>query len=323
MNPLCAAAFAIAVAVIVQIVFPGEPVYHAGWYNVLLAGALAATLSAGRRQFMKRRSVRTRGGIAILLAGTAVVAISGVAGGLFAPDNETVVGAPGQRVAIESLGTIVFPIATADSEPVKSVTLERPLHAAMEVGERSRLAGSFILHALPRSVVYVEARDIRGGRLTITQPEGSAFLSPVLLMQHRQTIAGMDLPFDSFNVPAAHRVVKAVLFTSEQAEMLQRGDGQLGAPAVLFAVDDENDRPLPNGIALSRGEGPVRAGGLILRGGVASYPAVEVVAVPNVFATAFGTLLLLGGALALLARHDGANVAQDDAAFGELDALRR
>jgi hypothetical protein len=135
------------------------------------------------------------------------------------------------------------------------------------------------------------------------------------LMQHRQTIAGMDLPFDSFNVPAARRVVKAVMFTPAQAAMLLRNGARLGEPAVLFAVDDENDRPLKNGIGLSAGGRPMRAGGLILRGYVADYPALEAVAIPNIFATAFGTLLVLGGAVALLAGHDRSNVSQDDAAL--------
>ena len=178
---------------------------------------------------------------------------AGVASGLLAPDNQTVVGAPGQRVRVESLGTIAFPIATGNAEIVTSVTVERPFHGALEVGERSRFAGNFILHTQLRSVVYVEARDLRENRLTITQPEGTAFLSPVLLMQHHQTIAGMDLPFDSFNVPAARRVVKAVMFTPAQAAMLLHGGARLGEPAVLFAVDDENERPLPHGIATECG----------------------------------------------------------------------
>lgn len=302
---------------------PGKSLYHAGWYNVLLAALVAVTLVAGRRQFVRKGSKRARGAIAIVIAGAAIAGISGVASGLFAPDDQTLMGAPGQRVRVESLGTVVFPIATADAAAVTSVMLERPLHAALEIGNQSRFAGAFVLHTQPRSVVYVEARDRRGSRLTITQPEGSAFLSPVLLMQHHQTIAGMDLPFDSFNVPAARRVVKAVMFSAAQAAMLLHGGGRFGEPAVLFAVDDENDRPLRNGIGLSPGGRPVRVAGLILRGSVADYPAVDVVAVPNIFATAFGALLVFGGVVALLAGHNRADVPQHDTALGEFDVLGR
>jgi hypothetical protein len=148
------------------------------------------------------------------------------------------------------------------------------------------------------------------------------------MMQHRQTIAGMDLPFDSFNVPAARRVVKAVLFTPEQAAALSHGLGSTGDASVLFAVDDENDRPLPNAIALSAGGKPVTVGGLSLRAVVTQYPAVEVVAAPNVIATVLGGLLVAGGLLALLMRpvlltgDDRSNVSQDDAALGKLDPSR-
>ena len=114
-------------------------------------------------------------------------------------------------------------------------------------------------------------------------------------MQHQQTIAGMDLPFDSFTVPAARRVVKAVMFTQGQAAMLLHGAASPGETAVLFAVDDQNDRPLPHAIALSAGGRPVRAGGLVLGGSVTSYPAVDVVAIPNIAVTALGVLLLVAG----------------------------
>jgi hypothetical protein len=170
----------------------------------------------------------------------------------------------------------------------------------MQIGQRPRDAGSFILRGLPRSVAYVEVRDARGGRLTVTQPMGAAFLSPVLLMEHRQNIAGLDLPFDSFNVPAARRVVKAVLFTPAQADMVLQGRARAGEPAVLFAVDDENDRLLAHGIVLSDGGRAVRAGGLLLRATVATYPAVEVVSSPNLIASGIGLLLVLAGIAALV-----------------------
>ncbi|HYL26953.1 MAG TPA: hypothetical protein VEW74_03900, partial [Candidatus Nitrosotalea sp.] len=221
--------------------------------------------------------------------------------GLFAPDNQTFVGAPGSRVRVEALGVLAFPIVSSGSTDDVAVTLERGTGGAMEIAARSRDAGNFIVRAVPRTVVYVEASDLRGNALTITQPTGSAFLSPVLLMEHRQTIAGMDLPFDSFNVPAARRVVKAVMFNADQAAMLLHAGATPGAPAVLFAVDDEHERPVPHSIALSAAGRPVQAGDLRLRGVVGSYPGVEVVAAPNIFAVVLGWLLVLGGLAAWLA----------------------
>lgn len=309
MSGLIAAALAVAAAVVMEIALPGQAVYHAGWYNVLLAVLVAITVVAGRRRFRRTVSARTRVAVAAVIAGTAIVGLAGVASGLLAPDNQTFVGAPGQRVRVESLGVLVFPIAPNDVPASASVTLERPLHAAIQIGERPRETGNFILRAQARSVVYVEVRDLRGNRLTVTQPAGSAFLSPVLLMEHRQTIAGMELPYDSFNVPAARRVVKAVMFAPAQAAMLH-GGADVGEPAVLFAVDDESERPLPHAIALSAGGRPVRLGGLILRAIVSTYPAVAVVAAPNMLATAFGTLLTLGGLVALIRGYWPATIAR-------------
>ena len=116
-------------------------------------------------------------------------------------------------------------------------------------------------------------------------------------MQQRQTIAGLNVPFDSFAVPAAHRLVKAVLFSAQEADMMRAIQGGSG-PAVLFAVDDENDRPLRNAIAAVRTGANVGVGGLLLRAVVFSYPAVDVVAVPSLAAAVAGALLVFGGLIA-------------------------
>jgi hypothetical protein len=306
---LSAAALLVVAAVVIEIVLPGKTLYHAGWYNVLLGALVAIAFATGRRRFA-RASAGPRIAALTVVAGAGIAGVAGMASGLLAPDNQSFIGAPGERVTVASLGTLSFPFASADPSASMTVSLQRALHPPAAIGARSHDAGNFILHTFPRSVVYVDARDLRGARLTVTQPTGSVFLSPVLLMDHRQTIAGMDLPFDSFNVPAAARVVKAVMFTPGQAAMLLHGGAQLGDPAVLFAVDDENERPLPHAIALSAAGRTVRVGDLLLRGIVASYPAVEVVAAPNLIATIFGTLLVLGGIIALsLTRDDRAHVA--------------
>jgi hypothetical protein len=298
LTRLLFAALALALGAIVELALPGQPVYHAGWYNVLLSALVVVTIAAARKRFRAAAAPRTRFAILAIVFGAATAGVAAVANGLLAPDNQTFVGAPGERIRVEGLGVLVFPIV-ADAERTPSVSLQRALHAPIEIGARARDAGGFVLRASQRDVVYVEARDVLGNRLTVTQPRGASFLSPVLMMRHRQNIAGLDLPYDSFNVPAARRVVKAVLFTPAQAAMLLRRTETNGQGAVLFAVDDERDRPLPHAIALSAGGRAVRVGGLWLRATVAGYPAVEVVATPNVAAVAIGTLLVLGGTIAL------------------------
>lgn len=301
MSAPIALTLVVVAAVVVELVLPGKSVYHAGWYNVSLAALAIIAILSGRRHLRANADAKLRFVAVALMTGAAIAGLAGVVSGLLAPDAQTFVGAPGQRLRVESLGTLDFPLASAESAATGAVTLERPLHHVVTIGDAPYYAGNFVLHATPRDVVYVEARDLRGNRLTVTQPSGSVFLSPILVMEHRQTIAGMDLPFDTFSVPAAQRVVKAVMFTAAQAAMLLRGGAALGEPAVLFAVDDENQRPLPNAIALSAGGRAVNAGGLMLRGQVMSYPAIEVAATPNVVATAFGALLVLAGVIGAIA----------------------
>lgn len=321
-------ALAVVVAVAIEIGLPGLGVYHAGWYNLCLAALVTLAYVASRR--CAASMPRARVASVAAAAGTAIVGLAGIVSGLFAPDNQTFVGAPGQRMSVESLGVLAFPLPPSDASANLGVTLARPFHRPMQIGERTRDAGNFILHTTARDVVYVVARDRRGNNLTVTQPNGAVFLSPVLLMNHQQKLAGLELPFDSFSVPAAGRTVKAVMFTPAQAAMLVHGGARLGDAAVLFAVDDQNDRPLPRAIALSAGGRAVLVGGLWLSGTVASYPAVEVVAAPNLLAVVFGGLLVLAALVACVAiyagslpRHDRAHVSQNDAALGELDPLGR
>lgn len=274
MSAYAAIAIVLTATAWIEIGLAGRNVYHAGWFNVAL-GALAVICIAG----MRKRSLVT-------VLGAAIVACAAIANGLFAPDNNTIVGAPGQSVRVNDLGgTLSFPLAQPGS------TVLRPAFSGP-------LLTTFVLHPVQRSVVYVEARDPRGNHLTVTQPMGVAFLSPVLLVQQQQQIAGLQLPYDSFAVPAAHRIVKAVLFTPQQAAMMRGMEG-LAAPAVLFAVDDDNDRPLPHAIALCPDGQSVSVGGLLLHAAVLQYPAVEVIAVPSLVAVGLGTLLVLGGLITM------------------------
>lgn len=270
MSAYAAIAIVLEAVAWIEIALPGRALYHAGWFNVALAGLFIVCIAGKRRQSP------------LLALGAAIVACAAIANGLFAPDNNTVVGAPGQSVRVNDLGgTLSFPLAV-------------PGGAAQQPQFAGPLLTTFVLHPVERSVVYVEARDPRGNHLTVTQPTGIAFLSPVLLMQQQQQIAGLQVPYDSFAVPAAHRIVKAVLFTPQQAAMMRGMEG-LAAPAVLFAVDDDNDHPLPQAIALCPDGQSVSIGGLSLHAAVLQYPAVEVLAVPSLVAVGLGTLAVLGG----------------------------
>lgn len=278
MNSLFQLCAVIVVAVLIQLFFPGRDFYHYGWFNVSIA-ALVVVAFMQMRTALAKASPRMRATLILVTSGAALVGVAGIASGLLAPDTETIVGAPGASVRVDELGrSLDFPLIENGTAAFRF----------------PRVTGGFLLRPVPRSVAEVQAFDARGAHLTITQPSGSAFLSPVLLMQTHQTIAGMDLPYDSFAVPAARRMVKAVLFSAQQAAQLHGVSGTPG-PAILFDVEDESERSLPNGIAFARDGQTVQVAGLRLQAKVLQYPAVEIVAIPNVIVVGFGLLLIAAG----------------------------
>lgn len=279
---------AVVVAAVVELAVSAQRIFHSGWFNVAL-GALVVVALVSRP---KRRSASW-----VALLGCVVAGAAAISYGLFAPDDRTVGGAPGQRVDVEGLGTLVFPIADPGA-PMRQVALARSNGRSRTFGPGAYDTGDAILRETPRTVVAVEALDARANHLTVTQPQGVVFLSPVLMMQHEQNIGGMRLPFDSFNVPAARRVVKAILFSPAEAAVMLHGVAP-GQGAVLFAVDDENDVPLPHGIVLAPDGQTVHAGGLALRATLQSYPSVVVSFTPNLVAVCAGALLFAGGLVAL------------------------
>jgi hypothetical protein len=278
----------VVIGVVAELVVPGSTVYHAGWYNVAIAALLVAPAVRTRRVLAVAVSPRARLGTSIAAFGVAIVAFAGVASGLLGPDAHSIVGAPGQRVPIAELGgDLRFPLHDSEAP----LALVRGTNVTPIQGRR--YVGSFMLYDVPRNVVLMEVADTHGARLTITQPTGSAFLSPVLLMQRSQMIAGFDLPFDEFAVPAAHRIVHAVLFSASQAAQLH----QLGAsgPVVLFDVEDETGTSVPRGIGIAPSGTTAEIAGLRLHPDVFTYPAVGIVSIPNLPVVAVGLLALAGG----------------------------
>ena len=276
---LCACAIGMVLA---QDVRPGLSVYHYGWYNAIAAGfAVLAWLQ------LRRRTTATL----IAMAGCAVCLIAGIAAGLMGPDTQTVIGAPGSSVRSDDAGgSFVFPL---DAGPV----VLRRGQSNVEVGSRRRYTGGFVMWLVPRTVVYVEAADPHGGHLTITQPTNASFLSPVLLMQQSTSIAGMDVRFDTFSIPAIRRSVRAVLFTQQQAEQLRSNPPIVGKPAVLFALSDMQDRALPHGIGIVASGDAKSIAGVLLRPSVQTYPAVAVASAPYLPAIVLGMVLFAAGAL--------------------------
>ncbi len=278
---LLACAIAMVVA---QDLVPGQPIYHYGWYNAVDAGLfiVAALQLRGRAH---------RWHIAAAFGG-AVIVFAGIAAGLMGPDTHMIVGAPGASVRDDDVGgTFVFPLTPAAGP----IALQRGT-GTVTIGSRRRYAGGFVFWRYERTVVYVDVADARGNHLTITQPSNASFLSPVLLMQQSTTIAGMDVRFDTFAVPAAQKNVKAVLLRKEQTAQLRTDPPILGKPAVLFAVSTQSDRTVPQGIGLVASGQRKLIGGLLLRGSVGTYPAIVAACAPYLPVLIAGLLLFLTGA---------------------------
>jgi hypothetical protein len=276
----------VVVGVVVEIVVPDRAVYHAGWYNIVIAACAVWAVASTRR-------------MPLIAFGVGAIAFAGIASGLLGPDTRTVVGAPDTSVRVdEAGGTLAFPAPQADPH----VMLQSG-SSAQPIGAR-RYTASALLRSVPRTVVAVDVSDARGAHLTITQPTGSAFLSPVLLMQNTQTIAGFDLPYDVFAVPASHRIVKAVLFSSAQAASMP-ALAATHSPVVLFDLEDDTGVSIPGGIGVAPDGRSITLGGLRLRPRVLTYPAVEVTSIPDLAVVGAGLLAIFIGVLLTRRRAPG------------------
>jgi hypothetical protein len=278
---LVAAAAGMTVA---QEFFPGSSIFHSGWYNALSVALVVAALLQRRKN-------------TLALFGTAIVVLSGAAAGLMGPDTHTVIGSPGATVTDDQIGSaFVFPLAQANVDPQTVTVSLRSGSSLVAIGGRRRYWGGLIMWQTPRVSVWVTAADAAGNRLTITQPTNGTFLSPVLAMEQSTVIGGMNVRYDSFAVPAERRTVKAVLFDAQQASHLGPQSPPNGGPAILFAIADRGDHPVPGGIGIVASGSQRKIGGLILGAQAGSYPAVVVASGPYLPALIAGLLLLLAGA---------------------------
>jgi len=292
--PAWAGAAACLALVAAQYVWPAWLGFHTWQYALALV--LAVVPVARHLLAARRRTGRRWAGFAIALAGALIVAIAGLASGVLGPDTQTVARAPGTVAPLPDLGAAAFfpnvdapALARADAR----IVLRRRNARDLEVGSGERLYfGAAALTTEFQTAVYVEGRNLRGERITVTQPVGAAFLSPILLFPERVTIAGQALPADTFAAPAVHRQVRAFYFSKDASRRSHRAPDR---DAVLFAVDDESGKPVARSIAFAVSGQEVELGGLRLRPTLGRYPALVVSAVPYPAAVWLGGLLFAGG----------------------------
>jgi hypothetical protein len=282
--------------VVAQDVVPLVDFFHTWQYATALAlgGFLLVAYANGARRGQDGALGKR---LALAVLGALIVTLTGIASGLLGPDTQTVSHPPGTVAPIPDLRAAAF-FAPADAASIAAgtahVVVRRPQHTDIDVAPNERkFVGSSVLLLQMSPAAFVEARDARGNRLTVTQPTNPSFLSPVLLFPNTQVISGKKLPFDTFAVPALERVVKTVFLPGSMTSSLHVPPADAGKPAVLFAVDD--DRGQSHGITIDPDGAEVPIAGMRLRATIGSYPALVVASAPQPLALAGGIALFLAG----------------------------
>jgi hypothetical protein len=278
--------------VIAQIALPGEALFHTWQYVLALVVVawllIAAASRAGRNLF------------ALSLFGALIVVADGLASGLLGPDTQRIARAPGTIEPIPDAGVAAF-FASATPESIVAghtvITLRRRNHTDILVTPGARkFLGALLLTGQPMPVAYIEAFGEDGNHLTVTQPTGSAFLSPFLLFRTQQEIAGGTHPIDGFALPAVNRTVKAVYFTTSDVThlRLQLPPSAEGQPAILYDVfDAQANRSLGIGVAASGVETEI--GGVRLRATLGTYPQLVIASAPQPYVLLLGLVLIVLG----------------------------
>jgi hypothetical protein len=308
---LAVAALAIAL-VLAQDVYPRTPLYHTWQYALALAIALVILLAYANGA---RRGADGAAGkrLLVAVAGAVVVGVAGMASGLLGPDTAPVIGTPGTVTPIPALGAAAF-FAPADAAALArgsaGVTVRR--RGAPEIvlapGSR-RLTGESLLYLEPHPAAFVEAFGAHGDRLTVTQPAGASFLSPVLLFREQQRIGEFDVPFDTFAVPARHRVLRAIYFRPDQLQRFTHAGAVADPtrPALILTASDDAGKQL--GITLVSSGHTVELAGIRVRAAVGSYPALAVAAAPATWALVSGIILFVAGVVWSTLRRGGRDAA--------------
>ena len=298
-----AIAFALLAIVLTlaQDVFPARDWYHAWQYTAILAIAIVVMVAHLWRAWRGRDGANGKR-IAVALAGATAGAVAGLRSGLIGPDDVTIVGTPGTVTPVPDLAAAAF-FAPADPQSLPrgdaTVTLRRRNASDVSVGPRPVPVGLWVAFTQSRPAAFVEVRDGRGERLTITQPNNPSFLSPVMLFRQSQEIHGRQFPLDTFAVPALHRVVRILYFSPADLAAFPR-DPAVAAPkeagAILSVADDAGAQ---HGITMALSGRTAAIAGLHVTVTLGTYPILQLASAPQPYVVLGGlALFLLAGAWA-------------------------
>lgn len=232
------------------------------------------------------RQIRPEQGFAALGAlGGGVIAIAFVAAELLVGPPQRIGGAPGQmyRPPHSAQMGIAFPAISA-----KSLAMQPPDSVQVFIGgreEKLAIGGqlrihSYVLNAQRWPAAYVSAWSSAHVGQTVTQRNGVAFVSPVLLFPD---LDNDGLPVDSFEVPALHRDVRLKYYPG----LPERG---IDIPFVQLEIDEENGGALYSGVSVSGR--PVSHAGVELVFTLGTYPTVSMAPSPDRFMFVVGGCII-------------------------------
>ena len=305
LSALLVAAIAIAL-VLAQVVYPPTPLYHTWQYALALTIALIVLLAYANGARHGDDGVAGKR-LLIAMLGAAIVDVAGLASGLLGPDTVSVIGTPATVTPMPALGAAAF-FAPADAAAIErggaAVVLRRKNAPEIAIaGTARRALGESTLYLEQRPAAFVEAWDSLGRHLTITQPNNTSFLSPVLLFRERQRIGQLDIPFDTFATPALHRVIRALYFTPHDLAGFRHDLADQAHPALILTASDDAGKPL--GITLAASGKDVALGGVHVRATIGQYPALAVASAPPAWALIGGIVLFALGLAWSFARPRG------------------
>jgi len=239
--------------------------------------------------FARRRD--GNGSIALAATGGALLAACVAFAAFLVGQPERIPAAPGQtyRPPHGSGVAIEFPeVAVGAGVPASSLTWPGSIgidgpggRTTASPGDTIR-TGAFVFRVESGPIAYVDARAPRETPVTVTQPDGSAFLSPFL------TFGGLDgeQPEDYFAVPALHRTVQVDYW----AGLPSRG---IDVPFLALRIAEENGGPLFEGVAVSGRT--LRKAGIVLTFSLGTYPIVTASSAPPLVPFWAGIAMVLAG----------------------------
>ena len=296
-SRLTAIGFAVlAIALtIVQDLLPARDWYH-GWEFITILAVAIVALLANASTAVRGPAPDKR--FALALAGAIAVGVAGLLSGLIGPDTITVVGTPGTVTPVMDLSAAAF-FPTADAQSLTggdaTVILRRRGAEAVTIGSHPQPLGLSVVFTQMQPAAYIVVRDANGNRLTVTQPNNPAFLSPVMLFRQKQEIHAQTLPLDTFAVPAAHRTVHILYFSAAALSAMQQNPAGAGQAGAILSVSDEGGTPQGH-IAMVTSGNSATIGGITITVTLGTYPVLQVASAPQPFVV-LGGILVFAGAL--------------------------